>query len=486
MNREHTSAADAAAWELADRTNAQTREQLSYLLSQRDVVEQINQRFGKLHLGQKSGHVFEWMHELTFNLDAIAKDDAIRAHVTTWLGQPHAPEDLRIADQTGETMQRVQAKLVKNVSQRIGSDNGLSDPKYAGMKRLIPSDHLGPTDSLLGRRLDMPSGPFHPRYEETRSHLTDRLEVDAVHSEALSSDQVREAAKDPGQYLDDHVAGNHLKQTLNAAGSAAAAGAVIAGASAAGQQMISNGSVRGVDWASTAILAAKAGARQGAISAAANALSMHAQHQLANGATGAIEQLSGGTLAFAIARGAFDVSMVAHGLATGRLSETEAATAAAESITRTGAIWSCAAVGQTLIPIPIVGAMVGGVVGQYGATMITQGLRVAIVGRDLDRQWDAEYEKLLAELALVEAIAASELGEIRVLAQQHNTAFTEYLLPSLERLESSTGTGSPNEVLADLARITSQFGASPLFNTVADFDDFMRDDSAILELKLSR
>lgn len=480
------SAADAAVWEIANHANASTREQLALLLGQQETVEEISRRFGNLEIGQKSGHVFEWMHELTFNLDAIAKHDSVRARVTTWLGEPHAPDDLRIVDQTGETLQRVQAKVVQSVSQRLASHNGLSDPKYAGMERLIPSDHVGPTDSLLERRLSMPDGPLHARYEETRSHLTDHIEAGQVQSAPVSTEDVRRAAADPEQYLADHVGDNHLKQTLNTAGAAAAAGAVIAGASAIGQHVISSGSVQGIDWTSTAVLAAKAGAKQGAISAAANVLSVHAQHRLADGATGAIEQLSGGTLSFAIARGALDISMIAHGVATGRMTESQAAVAATESLTRTGAVWACAAAGQTLIPIPVVGAMVGGIVGQYGATVMSQGIRIAIAARDLDRQWDAEYDKLLAEIALVESLAASDLAEIRDLSEQHQMAFSEYLLPSLERLDGSIGAGSPNDVLAELARIMTQFGAAPIFASVSEFDDFMRDDLSVLELKLTR
>ena len=477
-------ATDPVVWAISVEANAETREQLAYLLSQREIVNQINQRFGALDVGQRAGHVFEWAHELTFNLDAIARNEEVRAQVTTWLGEPHAPDDLRVVAETGEVLQRVQAKVVERIAQRIGSDNGLSDSKYSGMDRLVPSDHLAATDELLDRRLQMPEGLLHERYADARSHLTDRIDSEGVQSAPLSTEQLRDAASDPKQFLHDYVDDNHLRQVLQGAGAAAAAGAVIAGASAVSQHALATGSVSGVDWAATAILAAKAGARQAAVAAAANVISDQAQHQLADGATGAIEQLSSGTLPFAIARGAFDVAVIAHGVASGRLSDAEAASAAAASITRTGSVWACAAAGQTLIPIPVVGAMIGGVVGQYGATMISQGLQIAIAARDLDRQWDAEYEKLVAEVALVEAIAASELVEIRELAEKHHSAFSEFVLPSLSRIESLVGESNPNHVLEELARITGQFGASPVFSTVVEFEAFMLDANAVLHLKL--
>jgi hypothetical protein len=74
---------------------------LQYLLGQQGTVHALQDRFANIGAEQRGGHVFEWEHEVTFNLDAIAKHEQVRARVTEWLGEPHAPADLRLYDASG-------------------------------------------------------------------------------------------------------------------------------------------------------------------------------------------------------------------------------------------------------------------------------------------------------------------------------------------------------------------------------------------------
>src|SRR4051812_25727086 len=86
----------------ADSATRVGRRQLAMLLEQRDVALQIAERFGQLGEAQRQGHVFEWMHEISFNLKAIAENDEARLRVTTWLGEPHAAADLRVYGPEGK------------------------------------------------------------------------------------------------------------------------------------------------------------------------------------------------------------------------------------------------------------------------------------------------------------------------------------------------------------------------------------------------
>ena len=475
-------AVDAASWAAADEATGHGREQLAYLLDQRDVVAKINDRFGNLQLPQRQGHVFEWMHELSFNLDAIAHDDEARLRVTTWLGQPHAPADLRLYGPSGEVISETQAKVIDDATRRIAGEHGLSDPKYAEMHLLVPRDHVPPTEDLLDRRLAMPEGPLHPRYAEVKSRLTDHVSHGETNSDPVSTEELRTAANDPGGYLHTLVDRTELHQLLQAGGAAALTAALVGSITATAVARIQTGSFSEIPWTSVACQAAKSGATAGVVAFSGQAISLAAQHAVADGATGAIEAIVGGTLPFAIARGAWGIAGAAHGWATGRLGPEEAATAATEAIIRTGAVWACASIGQAAIPIPIVGAMVGGLVGQYGATMVVQGLRLALAARDMSAAWDREYEQLLAETHRIEKQAQADLAKLNDLAAQYRTAFTDRVLPALELVEEQSSCSDPDTVLQQLAQLTLTYAGTPMFATVTEFDAFMADHSQVLRL----
>ncbi len=276
---------------------------------------------------------------------------------------------------------------------------------------------------------------------------------------------------------------NEFRQIATAGVTAGVIGAVVGGASNIAVALVESGSFTGVNWSQAGLDAARAGARAAAIASAGQTISVAAQNAVASG--GAVtEALAGGSLPFALAQGAFDLAAIGHGLATHRLTGQEAAIASAESVTRTSAIWACAAIGQTVMPIPVVGAVVGGMVGQYGSAMLIQGLKLAVAARDLSAQWDAEYAQLLREADAVRQRAETELSRLHEVAENYDTAFTGLVLPRLDSIAKSVGSGRPDEVLTDLADHTLLYGGKPLFTSMEEFETFMADDESPLTLDL--
>lgn len=450
----------------------------------RTNVQTLADRFANVGDGQRQGHMFELMHELSFNLNAIAKDDAARLRVTTWLGQPHAPDDLRLLDGHGDVIGGVQAKVVTSVAGRLGPKNGLSDPKYDGMTLLTPSEHAAEADNLLNRRLAMPEGPYHQRYRDVQDRLSDQVTHGPTQSAPVSLGELKSASDDPVGYLKGLLHTNELRQVATAGVTAGVLGALIAGAVTVTHERIRSGSFDDVDWAEAGIEAAKGGLKAAAIAMAGQGISIAAQHAAAAGGGAVAHALGGGSLPFALARGAFDLGAIGHGLATHKLTSRDAAYGAAESITQTGAVWACSAIGQSIIPLPVVGAVVGGMVGQYGSHMLIQALRLATAARDTDPRWDAEYEALLLQTEQIRLQAETDLAELHDLAERYDTAFSGLVLPRLDRLAVAVGSATPNEVLDDLAELTRLYGGTPLFTSMEDFDAFMADDDIPLRLDL--
>lgn len=481
-------AAEAVGWAAGRAAARSGRDQVAYLLDQRDTLAKLQQRFGNLGPGQRQGHWFEWMHELSFNLDAIRQGSDQRLLVTTWLGRPHDPADLELRDAAGELLRGVQAKVVTGGAARLSQRNGLAAPKYDGLDLLLPGDHLDPTGSLLDRRLAMPDGPLHERYADVRARLRDHVEADGVTSTAVSTDQLREVDVDPDGFLNGRVRDKTLNAAAHAAISAGGAAAVTSLAGSVAADVIRHRDLGQVAWTDAAVQAARVGATATAAAAASTYASLTAQAAVATGSTGALTNALGGAtgadLATVMARSVLTVAGAAHGVATGRLTATEAAAVTAEGVGRTAAVWACSAVGQAVIPVPVVGALVGGVVGQYGAAMVVQGFQLAILARDTSSAWDAAYDELLAQTDLVVARCEAERGQLDRLAAEYDTGFTRHVVPALDRVSEQFWTGDPDSVLADLADLVRRFDGTPQFASLAEFETFMDDPLATLVLDL--
>jgi len=477
-------ASDEAARIAAESATRIGRRQLALLLEQRPVAQRIAERFGNLGDAQRQGHVFEWMHELSFNLRAIAADDEVRLRVTTWLGEPHAPADLRAYGPAGEVLGEAQAKVVGDAAHRLSTANGLAADRYRSMQLLVPSDHLDGTTSLLDRRLAMPEGPLHGRYAEVQENLTDRVRAGSLTSAPVTTDQLADAAQNSQKYLQTLIRSRGLHDLAKAGATTAATAGLVTGLVEVGTSFVQHGSLDAFDWPETARRAARQAVQSGMAACLAEGLSNVGAHATAAGASSWAGALIESGLDAAMGRAVVDIAGVAHGIATGRLSAETAALAAAETLIQAAAGWAGGCLGQTVIPVPVVGAVLGRVVGQIGATVFVEGIRLAVTARDRSTAWDDEYDRLLRQTVELQAAATAELREVANALAAYEVAFRTHVLPRLERLNSSLATGGPDDVLADLADIERSYLGTPMFASLAEFDQLMADGDFTLVLDL--
>lgn len=477
---------DALGWAASAGATGTARTQLAYLLADRDKIARLLERFGAIGDAQRQGHVFEWMHELSFNLNAIANDDRSRAYVTTWLGRPHAATDLEIHGANGGLVGEVQAKVVGGSARRLSELNGLADSKYGGMGLLVPSDHIASTESLLERRLAMPEGPLHARYEDVGTRLSDHIQAGGTSSEPVDIAQLKRVDHDPARFLGGLSDANVRKQLMVSGGTAGLVGAVGAGIRDLAVQSITRDRGDELDWTRVATGAAVGAARSAVVAMGGTGLSLVAQHAAANGATSAVRFLADEALPLAFANATWEIAAVTHGCATGRLSQQEAACAASQIIASRTAVWACSSLGQLMIPVPVAGALIGATVGSVGAAMMTQGIQVAVAARDNSAEWDRAYEALLIESDALLKQAVAERERLLNSAEMRAVAFGSTVLPHLEQLERVAATGHPTDVLDALATLTQSYGGTPLFVSLAEFEAFMADDSAAFVLRLNQ
>ncbi|UOY03723.1 hypothetical protein [Blastococcus sp. PRF04-17] len=470
--------ADAALWELADEGTRRLAAETVETLRIREIVVDLAARYANVGLAIRAGHLFEVMHASSFNRDAIAQGASVRAAVTEWMagGSQTAAADIQLLD-GGRLVAEAQAKLVDRTTALA---SGVARSSYDGMQRLVAGDKLQAVSGLLDRRLTLNrEGLRYADYQDARAHLTDRLHAADVRSQPLTSDAVHRAAERPIGWANAQVAGAVGHQVLTAAGVGAAGGAAVAGVLSAARSAakVRAGETSASTAAATAAAATARGAvRGGTIAALGEAVRVAAQADLLPDALG------GGTLPLALARAVYGVAEAGVAFARGDIDAGQFAARSCESTLTVGLVWACGSAGQTVIPVPVVGALVGGLVGQFSATVIVQGTQFALAAVREDQLPEERIAVLEAETAAA-VFTASALGDaVEALGAERNAFVATTVLPQVAgALESLAGAGT-DDALHQLAAVTRQFAGQPVFCTMAEFDAWMRDPFATLTL----
>jgi len=129
-----------------------------------------------------------------------------------------------------------------------------------------------------------------------------------------------------------------------------------------------------------------------------------------------------------------------------------------------------ATVGQALIPIPIVGGMIGGMVGYAMSSAYYNDLVNALKGAKL-----AHEERLLVEEECRQAVIAIREYQLEIelvinnYLREHRQVFSE----ALADMEAAFITDDVDGFIKSSNRITEQLGGTPLFTTKKDFDVLM-------------
>jgi len=472
---------EGAAWALTSAATLERGERLLAALDSKQHAERVLASYANLGEGQRAGHMFELLHTHSFNLDAIDKGSPLRATMLSMAGQPTGAADLQIATGHGDVVAAVQAKLYESTSQTASA---VAHYKYEDMARLVASDKLAGVENLLDRRLEMnPDGVNYARYEDARAHLTDRVSVGGVQSDAVTRSEAILAGNDPTGWAESEVHREAVAKLRGDMLHGAALGAVLGGSGALlieGVRQTSRvraGEVSASRAAITAVgAAAKGAARGAAVSGLGAGIDGAARLELV-----LPQALGNAALPYALARGAISVGEAGFALARGDIDAAEFAARSGEAVLTTTLVYSFSTVGQILCPVPVLGGLVGGVAGQLAAATIVKGLRLAIAASRLAGVEEAALRQLEAEVLVALEVEAAMREAVGALAAEFETAMRDVVYPTLRAIETSLdGDGDHDDVIGGLAAITRQFGGSPCFTTVGEFNDWMLSDTPLL------
>ncbi|WP_432489375.1 hypothetical protein [Kineococcus sp. SYSU DK018] len=476
--------------------NASTRRraaQTAEALRIREITQQVGQRYRNVGLPQRAGHLFEVMHEATFNHDAIAKGSRIRASTTEWTagGSQSAPADLHLRDEgyAGEGARLLAAAQAKLMGRTSTTASSIAHERYDGMQRLIAGDKLAAVEDLLDRRLTLnPEGIKYNDYADARAHVTDSLHAHGVRSRPVSTEQAHRAARTPSRWGDKHAASVAAHEIGAAMAVGAATGATFAALlEVAGQvARLRAGETSAAAAAATAAGAAALGAVRSASTAGlAKTIGVAAQ-------AGALPSpLGQGATPSTMAGAVVDITAAGLAFARGDIDSGELAARCCGSALRATLVGVCGGLGQTVIPVPVVGGLAGGLVGQAAATLISQGLRAALtaaraeLSNDEDLAADIDEERIAVledETATAIATAMLLADAERALGEERNAYVTATISPLLDDALIAVTNAGPDEALKRLSEVARCFTGQPLFVTVEEFDAWMADPSTSLTM----
>ncbi len=430
-------------------------------------------RYAAVDTPKLQGRAFEYLETLKFNEHAALSGSDLRAS-TTQMTTPTGPVDIEILKgSAGEVVREVQAKSYGDPSAAIRT---LGQPKYEGQGRLVPADQ----EAALRERLEERSTAHltASQQDDVEKNLMGALKHGSVSSGGTTRGEAEFAASHPEivAWMFEGTA------ALREVGVAGAEGALAGGGFGLAFSALNNGyaAASGSKDPQTAIVdtvraSACAAARGGVVGAGARTLAiMGRQHGFTTFASGAGPA--------AVAATVFQVSHCVYRYSRGEIEGDELWEGAGGAMLRGTTCFYCGLAGQILIPVPVVGAIVGSTVGYVTASILVQS---GLLGVGPSNKVAAE-KKRREEIESITAASIERMAECRIeierLISEDAWQFEQVLMPALDNLEGQLVAGTAESAIIALAGINAALGLCVGFRDFTAFDEFMRDPDSTLIL----
>lgn len=421
------------------------------------------------------GRSLEFLEVLKFNQAAAEASSPLHA-TATHFSDPSAAADVLIRDGQ-EVVKQVQAK---SYSQAAAAVRTLAEPKYEGMDRLIPKDQLDHAQAVIDRhqRRFGDIGPNSASYQEVREKLTGELHAGDIRSGGTTREQAEFAAKQP------HQAALQLKgmAALKEVGQAGVAGAAIGGSlqgvfTALHQSVLVR---RNATSASEAIVitlqaTASGAVRGGSVTAGSRVIAIAAREL-------GVGQVLGDMGPGAMANAVFEAGLSTHRFLKGSTSHEQYRDELGAAALRATTATYCGMAGQLLIPVPVIGAAVGAITGYVAAAVLVESGVLGVGINNIVTIAEERRQHVERECAAAILQMRRCQQELESLEADYRHGFHETFQPLLEQIKIHQQAGAFNDSFARLVCMGDALGHSLPWKSLAEFDDFMEDDSLNLIL----
>lgn len=344
-----------------------------------DEIIYVAQTYANNNVASLGGFYAEAFHSGSFNINAAINNSPYQTSV------PHSHTDAS-PDINTNWGQDISSKYYKTAQESLNHQaetlqgTGFTDSKYIGQERLIPSDQLNDAHKEALRKIAKETGnrpDVAERVRETNEQLTDRVKSpDGTESQPLSKDGANEWARDAKQGKIDTFNNpdsvsvmSHMREIGEAAGTAAlisvaiqSAPVIIGGAKKLFQDPDYSLKAFGKDIGKWAV---DDGLKVGTDAFVKAALSGSICAAIKSGTLqGPFSNMTPTTVA-GISVAGVETAKALWKWQKGEINGEQAASESLKAGLRTCASLSGKAVGQALIPIPVVGAIVGSLVATF-------------------------------------------------------------------------------------------------------------------------
>ena len=132
------------------------------------------------------------------------------------------------------------------------------------------------------------------------------------------------------------------------------------------------------------------------------------------------------------------------------------------------------AAGQTLIPIPIIGATIGALIGSVVISKYSNSIKETLKNKELEHQ---KRLKLIEEYQKSEKQAKEFKEELEEYLKSYFKEYQDCFDEALFNIRYSFQNGDADGVIAGANKITEKLGGKIKYNTVEEFKNFLKDDS---------
>lgn len=132
------------------------------------------------------------------------------------------------------------------------------------------------------------------------------------------------------------------------------------------------------------------------------------------------------------------------------------------------------AAGQALIPIPVIGAAIGALVGSVATDKFCGELINTLKMKELEHQ---ERQRIIAEYKKAANEARAYRAELESYLEKYFRDYQDCFDEALSQIKFAFQVGDADGVIVGANQITRKLGGRVHFNTVDEFKDFLNDDS---------
>jgi hypothetical protein len=438
-------------------------------------LEAVIEQYANTNPCQLQGRALEFLEVLKFNRAAAEAGSSLQA-VATHFSDPAAAADVLIRDGQ-DVVKQVQAK---SYGQAAAAVRTLAHPKYEGMDRLIPKDQVDHAQAVIGRHQSRfgDVSPNSASYREVGEKLTGELRAGDIHRGGTTREQAEFAAQHPQQAALQLKGMAALKEVGQAGIAGAAIGGGLQGVFTALHQSVLVG--RNETTASKAVVitlqaTASGAVRGGSVAAGSRVIAITAREL-------GVGRVLGDMGPVAMANAVFEAGLSTHRFLQGSISHEQYRDELGGAALRATTATYCGMAGQLLIPVPIVGAAVGAITGYVAAAVLVESGVLGIGTNNIVAV--AEKRRQQVERECAEAILQLRRcqQELEALEANYRQGFRETFQPLLEQIRAHQQAGRFNDTFVRLVYMGDALGYSLPWRSLAEFDDFMIDDSRELTL----